>query len=348
MSVHITTERFWNDNSSIERWPEIISKLPEKIESTSKYDIAKNYLSYPTDHKGRVLRSDEFYGLFGAEEKNKKIIISGVNFIKKDKVGYFLSDEALLLKELYDKDAGWEKFLAKQLCKYSIRLRAIVTGILNSKGMYFPKKILEKNAEAYCVVDGKRYYFLNDDTSKKNINDFMDRYPRLSIGPFWLKELEIVEEPFNIYGTTAYNPSVSSVGTYLKMPLSLLKFLGWFIEKNRGFHELSKEKVKEDIGEEVFNSLLLDVNKKDTDLLKELICEYSDTRGYFPVQIVGEELKEIIAPQTQEADYRWIDRYFMEGIKMGKFKLVGTEQGQPRHGRGLSGDKEKQLIKLDF
>ncbi len=55
-----------------------------------------------------------------------------------------------------------------------------------------------------------------------------------------------------------------------------------------------------------------------------------------------------MAPQNKESIGKWIDHYFMEGINMGKFKLVDWEQGQPRHGRGLLGDKRKQLIKLEF
>ena len=38
----------------------------------------------------------------------------------------------------------------------------------------------------------------------------------------------------------------------------------------------------------------------------------------------------------------------MEGSEKGKFKIVDSEQGQPRHGRGLLGDIKKQLIKLEF
>src|SRR5699024_7986395 len=143
MKIHITADRFWFDNSTIERWPEILLKLPKKMESSSKYDIAKQYLSYPTDDKGRLVRSDEFYGLFGVEKKREKVIISGANYIMKSAEGYFLTDEALCLRDSYQRDEGWEKQLAKQLLTYSIRVRAVALGILNSEGICFPKKLLE-------------------------------------------------------------------------------------------------------------------------------------------------------------------------------------------------------------
>ena len=348
MKIHITVDRFWNDNSSIERWPEILSKLPENIEAKSKYDIAKKYLAYPTDEKGRVLRSDEFYGLFGAEQKHDKNIISGANFIAKGKEGYFLTEEALQLRDAYKRDDEWEQILAKQLLTYSIRVRALVLGILNSRGICFPKKFLHRNREAYVEIEGEKFYLLNPTSLVKNLNDFMKKFGVYALGPYWQQELGIEEEEIQVHGTTKEEPSVAEIGTYLKMPLTLFQYLGWFKEKDDGVYGLNSEKVKEDIGEEVFNSLLLKGSKRDTDILKDLILKYGDIRGYFPIEIVGEDLKRHIAPDVTESNPRWIDHYFMEGIKNGKFKLVGSEQGQPRHGRGLLGDKEKQLIKLRF
>ncbi|UZQ52410.1 hypothetical protein [Clostridium kluyveri] len=348
MKIHITVDRFWNDNSSIERWPEILFKLPEKIEANSKYDIAKKYLAYPTDEKGRVLRSDEFYGLFGVEENNEKTIISGANFIARGEKGYFLTKEALLLRDCYQKDDKWEQILAKQLLTYSVRVRAVILGILNSEGICFSKKFLHRNREAYVEMGGEKYYFLNPTSSVKNLNDFMRKFGAEALGPYWKQKLDVKEEEIEILGTTKEEPSLSDIGTYLKMPLTLFQYLGWFREKDEGVYELNREKVKEDIGEDVLNSLLLEGFVKDTDILKELIIEYGDLRGYFPIEMVGEALKNIIDPQAEESTPKWIDRYFMEGIKSGKFKLIGSEQGQPRHGRGLLGDKEKQLIKLGF
>jgi hypothetical protein len=349
MKIHITADRFWFDNSSIERWPEILLNLPQIMEATSKYDIAKKYLSYPTDEKGRILRSDEFYGLFGAEEKQGRTIISGVNYIEKRVDGYYLTEDALLLRDCYQDDNNWEIRLAKQLLMYSIRVRAVVLGIFNSEGICFPGKFLNKNKEAYIKFEGERYFLLNSKNTELNLNDFLKKIEPHSLGPFWKKELEIKEDDkIQIVGTTKEAPSLSEVGTYLKMPLTLFQYLEWFKEVNEGVYGFHKEKLKIDVGEEIFNSLLLDGFKKDIDILRNLISEYGDIRGYFPVEEVGVILKRQIAPEHKVSAPRWIDHYFMEGIESGKFKLVGTEQGQPRHGRGLLGDKEKQLLKLDF
>ncbi len=349
MKIHITIDKFWDDCSSIERWPEILLRLPKKMVAKSKYDLAKKYLFYPTDDKGRVLRSDEFYGLFGSEDKNGKITISGCNLIKKDEVGYFLSKEALNLRDCYEKNENWEKELATQLLKYSIRVRAVVLGILNSKGICFPKKFLNKNREAYVEIEGVKYFILNPTPTVVNLNDFMKEFGKQSLGPYWKEILNINdEENIELLGTTKEEPSLANIGTYLKIPLILFEYLEWFIDMGEGQYVIDREKMKEDVGEDVFASLMMYHLMKDTDILRNIIEEYQDIRGFFPVELVGETLKSQIAPQNKESIGKWIDHYFMEGINIGKFKLIDWEQGQPRHGRGLLGDKGKQLIKLEF
>lgn len=349
MRIHITVDRFWNDFSSIERWPEILMNLPKKMIANSKYELAKIYLSYPTDKKGRVLKSDEFYGLFGAEIKRKKIIISGCNLIEINDEGYFLSEEALNLRDCYQQDKDWEKELAKQLLRYSIRVRAIIIGILNSGGIYFPRKFLDKNREAYIEVEEVKYFPLNPTLTEANLNEFMKSYGKESLGPYWKDILNIDnEKDIQILGTIKETPSLSNIGTYLKIPLILFEYLGWFIDKGDGNYQIQKKKMKEDIGEEIFNSLIIDDLLNETDILKDLIKEYQDIRGLFPVEQVGQILKSRIQPESSESNNKWIDHYFMEGSDKGKFKIVDWEQGQPRHGRGLLGDIKKQLIKIEF
>ena len=38
-------------------------KASYNIESKSKVDVARDYLNYKTDEKGRIVRADEVYGL---------------------------------------------------------------------------------------------------------------------------------------------------------------------------------------------------------------------------------------------------------------------------------------------
>lgn len=349
MIIHLTTDFFWTDTSSIERWPEILARLPERIQSKSRVDVAKNYLGYKTDENGRILRADEVYGLFGFENNGQKVIIVGCNYIMKDEDGYILSEEAFKLVSAYRDNDGWERLLAKQLLKYSVRVRALMIGLLNGEGILFSQGFLKEVSKAYLTIENERYFALNKDMEIKNLNDLMTAYPRRSVGPYWAELLNVnPEEEIEIQGINKKDPSLKQVGSYFKMPLLLFEYLEWFVEKEEGLFSINEDKVKEDVGKEVIDSLLLDFHINEVQILKNLISENGDIRGYFPVAIVGEILKSKIEPNINLSIEQWIDQYFIKGFNERKFRLAGYEQGQPRHGRGLLGDKEKQLIKLEF
>jgi len=349
MIIHLTTDFFWTDTSRIERWPEILKKLPGKIESKSRVDVAKDYLNYKTDEKGRILRADEVYGMFGLEQKKNKNIIVGCNLIVKGDKGYILSEDAKKIAEAYESDENWELLLAIQLLKYSIRVRAIAIGLINGEGINFKEGFLKNNKESFLVLAGDKYYIFNTDNVEKNLNTIMEKYKTISIGEFWRNILNFDEdESVEIEGIVKKEPSLKQAASYFKMPFMLFKHLGWIKEQADNMYVLDKGLVKKQVGDKIFNSLMIETFKGELDILKELILEHMDERGYFPVSIVGKSLKEKLDIISESSVNRWIDRYFMTGITEKKFRLVGSEQGQPRHGRGLFGDKDQQLIKLEF
>lgn len=59
-------------------------------------------------------------------------------------------------------------------------------------------------------------------------------------------------------------------------------------------------------------------------------------------------MKKKVDSENTMAEEQWIDHYFVTGINKGKFIIKDHEQGQPRHGRGLLGKKDYQLIKLEI
>lgn len=349
MIIHLTTDFFWTDTSSIERWPEILLKLPINIESKTRVDVARDYLNYKTDEKGRIIRADEVYGLFGLEGNGSKLVISGCNLIEKSDKGYSLSEDAINLVKAYEDDNSWEIKLAEQLLKYSIRVRAIAIGLINGEGIYFEGSFLKNNNKAYILIDDEKYFILNKNSEVRNLNNLMYLFSKQALGPYWSVNLGISDtEDVEIRGLNKKKPSLKQIGSYCKMPLLLFDYLGWFVDKGDGKYQINKDKMKEDIEEDIYKSLMIDDLSNEVDILKALIKEEQDIRGLFPIELVGGKLREKINPESKESSGRWIDRYFMEGTEKGKFKIVDSEQGQPRHGRGLLGDIKKQLIKLEF
>lgn len=349
MIIKIGTDRFWVKASNIERWVEILNILPQTIPCKSKKDIAKKYIGYRVDDAGRIIKADEMYGLFGLEKSNGKFTIVGSNFIKENKSCYELTEGALKLIERYKNNENWESALAEQLLKYSIRVRSIAIALLNGGYLHFSKMYLENLISSYLNFNNKDYYIFSNKGEKTNINNLINDNSTLVLGRFWKEELKISDyEEIKFSGINNDSPSLSAMSTYLKIPVMLFNYLNWFKEEQEGKYVLDKYKMKEDISKKIYNSLIIEKTVDEIEILKELIKEYSDARELFPLEIVGSLLKSKIDFQNEVSEDAWIDRYIMTGIDKGKFKILDHEQGQPRHGRGLLGKNEYQLLKIDI
>ncbi len=349
MIIKIGTDRFWVKASNIERWAEILKSLPKKVPCSSKKDIARDYLGYKVDESGRIVNADEVYGLFGAEKYKDSLTIVGCNFIKEIEDGYKLTESAIELVGRYKQNDEWEKVLARQLLKYSIRVRSIAFAMLNGGYLFFEKGYMENFAKAYITLNDKEYYVFSEKPEDININSLINDYASKILGCFWRKELDVDDaEEIVFKGVNKDYPSLGSMSTYLKIPMLLFDYLGWIIESGDRRYVLDKNKIKNDTGKEIYDSLITENDTEGVEVLKELIKEYSDIRGFFPIGIVGSILKSRIDSENPMNEEQWIDRYFITGINEGRFKIKDHEQGQPRHGRGLLGKKDYQLIKLEI
>jgi len=349
MIIKIGTDRFWVRASNIERWAEILAILPKMMPSKSKKDFANYYLHYKVDDSGRIVNSDEIYGLFGAEKSKNSFTIVGCNFIKEKVDGYELTEGALNLKDEYKNNGKWESLLAEQLLKYSLRVRTLALALLNGGYIYFEKGYMNNFINSYIDYENTNFNVFSSKPEDININNLLNTYTSAVLGPFWKEELGISEEEeIKIQGINKEYPSLGSMSTYLKIPMMLFNYLGWIKEKEDRKYIFDKQKIREDINTQVFESLILDQSLNDIEVLKKLIFNNLDARGFFPLEIIGSLLKDQLNKEDEKNYEQWIDQYFMIGINEGKFKILDHEQGQPRHGRGLFGKKDYQLIKLEI
>lgn len=349
MIFKISKEKFWDNSSGIERWPEMLKRLPHEIEYSDKNKIAEKYFGMKKDEKGRLNGSYEVYGLFGGEIKDNVVTLTGCNLIRKLERKCKLTEEAVNLVEAYDNDNKWEKLLMEQLLKYSLRVRTIAIALLNGGKFYFKEGYLKGMSKSFIEYKDEIYYVFYDKNDKKNLNDLMRVFTRKAVGEFWLEEFRVNEdENIEIEGISNSNPSIDGISTQIKIPMVLLEYLGFIKEVEIGYYSINKTKFKENISSDVFKSFLLEDEIDELQILKELIKEYKDYNGYFPVAIVGERLKGRLEPDSKLSVDSWIDKYFISGFNLGKFKLSSYQQGQPRHGRGILGKREQQLIKIEI
>ncbi len=349
MIIRLAKERFWVDAAHIERWPEMLLKLPPEIAADTKHEMAQRYFYERVDDKGR-LNQYELFGLFGAERKKDELFIHGCNFLKKAEGGYRLSEDARRLCEAYKGDDGWERLLIEQALKYSLRIRAAAAALLDGGTLVFEKDFLKGMSQAFLRHRERDYFLFYSGSDRANLNDLLTRFKQTALGPFWKKELGLEDEPdFELYGGLKHNPpSLNQIAGNIKAPFALMRHLGWFEEEERAAFRLNRAKIKADVAEAAYESLLVGTAESELDILRDLIQTYANLEGYFPVALVGARLKQRIDPDSELPEAKWIDRYFSSGFHEGRFELLDCDTGQPIDGRGLLGQRSHQLLKIEI
>lgn len=126
----------------------------------------------------------------------------------------------------------------------------------------------------------------------------------------------------------------------LKPVLYLLDALGWLQEDGRPA-----------IPEPLWVSCGLAAGESGL-CLKNLLCEITekeaDLRGFIAIEPVMRLLYE----RLSEAQFvstlsfaAWMDEFLSWALKSGKIEILAAEPGQARHGRGLFGDRQRQLVR---
>jgi len=120
--------------------------------------------------------------------------------------------------------------------------------------------------------------------------------------------------------------------TPLHGPLCLLQALGWLDAE--GMPDLPDD-LQAHLGQ-----------LAPAGLLRELSQTLADRAGYVPIERAGlalwKELYPTTSPTTLDA---WIDLTFGDAIAQGTIEVDAWAPGQPRHGRGLYGDRERKLVR---
>lgn len=347
MKIRLGKQRFWLDPWRFEIWPELLSNLPAEIEATTAKELAVKYLDLEIDDSGRLNHNEELYGLFAWKRmtKDKSYKLKGVNFINKGQLQQSARDLAAAYKA--DNEREWLILLGEQLLKYSPRLRAVIIAMLEDNPLKFEtawfKAVYNKTAVDY---QGETFYPFYRDDEQQNLNNLLAAVGFPALGPWWAKELGVAEEEIKWLGSRGQKPTLSGIAR-LRCPLELFLYLGWLKKYDTQTYYLEQEQFKRDISLELVSELTETSNEQnELELLKELVVEYKDFRGYFPLHKVGQALHSKLGI-TEEAD-KWIEKFFKAKLADNQLKILSHQSGQPRHGRGLYGKRDYQLLKVEF
>lgn len=81
-------------------------------------------------------------------------------------------------------------------------------------------------------------------------------------------------------------------------------------------------------------------------LLRRVSQEEADAGGYAPLERVARRLWSLVHAEPAPRELgAWIDQVFGLAIERGTIEIQAWAPGQPRHGRGLHGDRDKKLVR---
>lgn len=354
--IRLAIERFWIESGNFELWCEHLSHIPQQTEAKSMKDIAALYLHKDVIEKDKKLdRSKELFGLLGYEyfEGTSQFEIKGGFFLERINGYLQLTRDAQRLVSSYRNDDGWEVLLARQLLRFSPRVRVIMHILLN--GGYFNTggKSLDLLGKWKLDMDSVSYYPFASNPQKNDMNRLLDKFKVEALGNEWMrvlreKEIEL-EDGWSFVGSGGKEPAITNLTAFMRAPMQLFNYLEWFTEAGGEKVMLNQEKMANDIGD---LGSLFTINQTESEdemiTLVETIQVFSDDRGFFPLELVLEQLLIKHYPTWEKGISRFVDYYITHGLSKGLFTIDAHESGQPRHGRGYLGKREYQLIKLDI
>lgn len=82
------------------------------------------------------------------------------------------------------------------------------------------------------------------------------------------------------------------------------------------------------------------------EMLRRVTDEEADGRGFVALERAGRRLWATLNGQEAPSNLAaWIDQVFGEAIARGAIEVHAWAPGQPRHGRGLHGDRDRKLVR---
>ena len=81
-------------------------------------------------------------------------------------------------------------------------------------------------------------------------------------------------------------------------------------------------------------------------VLKQVTEQHADAAGFVPVELVMRELWRLLHRDLKSNNLaRWLDLVVSNAIENGAIEVHDWAPGQPRHGRGFLGDRDRKLVR---
>lgn len=283
-------------------------------------------------HLKRDLSRRAMGGMWGMRQGGKRPLLMGVGFLQRDGKAWRVSEEAAVFATSYDPDQATAGFrqLAVSLMKSSPWLRLMILRLQRGEWELANWSKVRGNAEKFAV--GKNLIFHSHDTP-----DTWFAGIEIACLGSWKDKLGVDRVAVDPDVMARKADSDQFAWTPLKSPLYLLDFLGW----------LSDEGVPDIPDQVLADAGLVGEHETSTDptsILRDYTAREADLRGFVPIEFA---LRRIYKRDAADIDdfSAWMDTVMQAAIDRGSIEILAAEPGQSRHGRGLSGDRQRKLVR---
>ena len=267
---------------------------------------------------GGALSRRSVAGLYGLRQKPAPATVLGIGLLEYGEDGWCLSATGEGLAGLAREPFQAE--LATTLVRQSAWVRLALIGLASGRWS------LPRGA---APLRARRQVRLHDDLAVEP--DALNRLPdaRRLLG-------DLHHEDISAVGTSVRPEALSA----LHSPLYLLHALGWLDESGRP-----------QLPDDLAASLAIE---SPAAALRRIAGEEQDARGFVPVERVSARLRTAVCADVADASVdvaaanglaAWTDQTIGGAIESGAIEVHAWAPGQPRHGRGLYGDRDRKLVR---
>ncbi len=359
-SIGLAKLFLWAEAERIQTYPEAFSRLEEGRTYTRRQVATELFeLVYP-DKKGRALREDQISNCFGLDRSpSGKVVLRGINCLRMVEPGRFVATpEALAIGRAYrahNDEMAWAVPLARQIARYEVRTRLLLY-LLGRGGRWLTFRqagFFSQPTVATCL-EGEGESVALFQNKGEAFNRLLQEHWQVAIGPWWRAELSgagyEIGESLQLEGIRSGPPATNKLNSNIKGGLFLMKYLGLLTYQTGGW-ALRTDRTIEVLGEDIASDLVgfagPELAEAPLSALRSIVAERANVEGFVAASQVAREWAARNRIPLYRADEAF-DEFMRLEIHKGTVSLVGRHAGQLRHGRGLFGDAEARLIKLEF
>lgn len=349
----------WNDPTRYQEYPEALARAEEGRVYTRQeieqelFDITPT-LTFKKDGKPRGRGTDGIVNAMGFERFGQRLCVNGLDLIRKTDHGFVVSEAGLELGRTYKNSAEsnqWLHLLARNLLLREPRTRLLI-GLMH-KGWLLQVDVFNKFPKSQMSFIGPEKVRL-DITSKdcQQFNDMLFEYAELALGPLWIAELTEhgLTLPIEWCGIRVDQPSIKDLSSAIKKSFGLLFYIGIFSDEGNGW-AFDTDHAGRLLGHDVLESFGVSAaggqGKSMDELFLEALRHTTDSEGYTIASALADKFGELCQTPVEERGEA-LDQFAREAMYNDRLVIKSYHTGQPRMGRGLFGDSNYRLLKIEF